>query len=293
MKPTRFRLLLALLILLGFTVIVGADGTTQAKEHQIAAFQQDSKNTEAKLNGALVLSPSVKIKDEKKEEAKKKGTKTSTKKTAKKAEPPKKTPKQKYPGLDAKTAAYVVELDRKIDIYNESAGKAKEAGDEDLAQLYLKAAAKESAKKAALMKPESSEEDNLAVENAVKAESQAFDKIVKRTDKNDLDAEQKQYIRTEVITPLERSTVFFEELLNRALKPLLQQYLGSPGAVLNTAATVYNISQGGCASTGSAIATGVTVANVVIPIIRSLIDLVQYMNQDTQQTITSLNTLVE
>lgn len=295
MKPTQFKLFLALIVLLGFTVIVGADGTTQAKEHQLAAFQQDSKNTDTKLKGALTLSPKMKVKEEKKAEAAKKGS-GKGKAAAKpvKAEPPKPSPTKKYPGLDHKTASYVVELDEKIELYNLSAGKAREAGDEDLAQLYIKAAAKERAKRSAILKTEATDEDNKAVKEASKAETEAFDTIVKRTDKKSLTPEQKTYLRSQVIPPLQRSMTFYESLLENALKPLLQQYLGDPVSAMNTAASIYALSQGGgCSTTGSSVATGVAVANLAIPLVRSLISLVEYFNDDTQQTVSSLNTLVQ
>lgn len=280
----RMKLLLALCLLAALAVMVVADGTTQAKEKQLTAYQQDSKNTEAKLKGALTLSDKAKVKAKPKKA--KKPAKTA------KAKPAEPSPTQKYPSLDAKTAQYVVDCDRRIEVYTEAADKAREKGDEDLAQLYLAAAGKERAKKAAIIKPEPGKEDNQAVQQAAKKESAAFNKIVDRTDKKQLTAEEKRYLRDEVITPLDASTLFFQQFLENALKPLLQQYLGSPGAVIGTASTIHSIASGGCATPSSAVSTGMAVAGFVIPLLRSLVDLVEFFVTDTRQTVTNLNMLV-
>lgn len=283
----RKKLLLALLLLLAFAVIVVADGTTQAKEKQLVAYQKDSENTETKLKGALKLSAAKpKIKEEKKAAAKKQTAK------AKPKAKPTPSPSQKYPGLDAKTAKYVVDCDRRIEVYTEAAEKAREKGDEDLAQLYVAAAAKERTKKAAILKKEPSKADNMAVQEATKKESEAFNSIVKNTDKNQLSAEDKQYLRNQVISPLERSTIFFQQFIDNALKPLLQQFLGSPEAILSTASTIHTIASGGCATPSASVSTGMAVAGFVIPLVRSLVDLVQFYVADTQQTVTNLNYLV-
>lgn len=280
----RKKLLLALCILVAFAVMVVADGTTQAKDNQLTAYQKDSENTEVKLKGALKLSPKMKAK---KKEPKKQVA------GRKKAEPkPTASPTQKYPNLDAKTAQYVVDCDRRIDVYTKAAAEAREAGDQGLAKLYQAAIDKERKKKAAILKPEPSKADNLAVQEAAKKESEAFNSIVSRTDKQQLSTEDKQYLRQQVIAPLNASTVFYQSFVDRALKPLLQQYLGSPGAILSTASTIHSIASGGCATPSSAVSTGVAVASFVIPLLRSLIDLVQFLIQDTQQTVTNLNYLV-
>lgn len=292
MKGYRKKLLAALLLLVAFAVVVVADGTTQAKENQLAAYQKDTENTESKLKAASLLSSKSKptVKEDKKPAAKKAQAKPAPAAEAK----PKPAPASKYPGLDAQTAKYVGECDYRIELYTESAAKAREDGDESLAQLYLAAAAKERAKRDAVIKPDPGKEENLAVQEAAKAESAAFTVIVDNTDKEQLTAEDKQYLRQEVITPLQASTIFFENLINHALKPLLQQLLGDPIAIVNTAASIHSLATGGgCAhSPASAVSTGVAVASFVIPLIRSLIDLVQYLNQDTQQTVTRLNYLV-
>ena len=278
---------------MGIAALVVADGSTQAKDHQVTAFQKDSENTETKLKGALALSPKMKTKEVEKTELKataKAKSKESAAARKQQAEKPK--PVKRYPGLDAKSAKYVGDCDRRIVLYNEMAVKARDAGDEDLAQLYLAAAAKEQKKKDAVLKPEPSKEDTLAVQEATKKESAAFNRIVKRTDKKELDAEQKQYIRTSVVAPLQASNVFYEGFIKSALQPLLQQYLGSPTAIINTAQTIHSIASGGCATTGSAVSTGIAVASFVIPLIRSLIDLVQFYMDDNKQTITNLNYLV-
>jgi hypothetical protein len=278
----RKKLLLALLILLGFSVVlVIADGATQAKEKQVTAYQQDSKNTDVKLNGALKLS-SVKKKEEPKKQVSKKA-KPKAKVTPAAAE---------TKAADAQTGTYAQQLTKRIAIYEEAAQKAREDGDEDLAQLYDAAAAKERVKREAVLKPEPTKADNEAVKAATEKESAAFAKIVQQTDKDALTAEDKAYLRAQVVTPLQQSVDFFQVFLEQALRPLLQQFLGSPGAVMATASTIHTIATGGCATPSQAVSTGVAVASFVIPLIRSLINLVEYYNQDLQYTIGIINPLI-
>ncbi len=278
----RKKLLFALLILLGFSVVlVIADGATQAKERQVTAYQQDSKNTEVKLNGALKLSSVKKKEEPKKQEAKKAAPKP-------KAEPAAATPT----AASAQTGTYAQQLTQRIATYEEAAQKAREDGDEDLAKLYDAAAAKERIKREAVLKPEPTQADNEAVKAASEKESAAFARIVQQTDKNDLTEEDRVYLRAQVVTPLEQSIHFFQLFLDQALRPLLQQFLGSPDRVLATASTIHTIATGGCATPSQAISTGMAVASFVIPLIRSLITLVEYYNQDLQYTVGILNPLV-
>jgi len=282
----RKKLLFALFLLGAFAVMVVADGTTQAKEKQLTAYQKDSENTETKLKGALTLTSKAKVKEEKK--APKKPVAAKAKPAAK----PTPSPSQKYPKLDARSAKYVVDCDRRIQVYTEAAEKARETGDEDLAQLYIAAAAKERLKRAAILKEEPGKEENQAIQDATKKESEVFNRIVKNTDRDQLTAEDKTYLRNQVISPLERSTIFFQQFIDNALKPLLNQFLGSPQAIMNTASTIHTIASGGCATPSAAVNTGMVVASFVIPLVRSLVDLVQFYVADTQQTVTNLNYLV-
>lgn len=61
---------------------------------------------------------------------------------------------------------------------------------------------------------------------------------------------------------------------------------------MNTASTIHSIASGGCATPSSAVSTGMAVASFAIPLLRSLVDLVQFFVTDTQQTVNNLNYLV-